>query len=369
MKALKLNPLSLDTTPDADLEAAWRRLSKEACDPNPFFGPDFLRPFLRAMQDGKVTVHAITDVDGRWLVAAPFKKRRAGLLVPSYASYANEYAPLGLPLLSPQAPPEAITLFLNSLDRESPTTLFPYARLDAATAAALRSVDGWSSLETAPARRAAHDGGERGREQFAEAFRGKRKKELSRLKRRLEDEGPLVLESHYGDDVPEQFERFLDLEKSGWKGKNTSALASHEDTVAFSRQAIAAMAVHKGVRIDSMSVAGKPIAMMVVLTEGNRAFAWKIAYDETYAKFSPGAHLSLYALETNLANEALDGGDSLAVPGHPMIEPLWRGRMDYATLIYAKGAAPNLRQKLTACDIQLEKKLREIARKLLRRGA
>ena len=88
------------------------------------------------------------------------------------------------------------------------------------------------------------------------------------------------------------------LEAAGWKGKGGSALSSSPATAEFAREAVAHAASNAGaVRIDSIDVDGEPIAMLVSFIAGETAFTWKIAYDEAYARFSPGAQLMLEAAE------------------------------------------------------------------------
>jgi CelD/BcsL family acetyltransferase involved in cellulose biosynthesis len=55
-------------------------------------------------------------------------------------------------------------------------------------------------------------------------------------------------------------------------------------------------------------------------------FGWKTAYDESYAKYSPGALLMLDLSEAMLADTRITAMDSCAVSNHPMIDHLWRER-------------------------------------------
>nr|WP_254170577.1 GNAT family N-acetyltransferase [Roseibium polysiphoniae] len=216
--------------------------------------------------------------------------------------------------------------------------------------------------------RASHAAGPEGEAQFAKAFSGKRRKELPRLIRRLSQEGEVRFESHSGDDVPRYFESFLQLEASGWKGTRGTALLSHQNTARFAREMIAKLSASGCVRIDTISVSGKPIAMLIIMLDAGRAFSWKIAFDESYARFSPGAQITLFALERNLQDPAITCGDSLAVPGHPMIEPLWRGRLSYGTLLCARSVPGRALQMAAKYDMALEGDIRRVARKLLRRA-
>src|SRR6201999_4436537 len=58
-----------------------------------------------------------------------------------------------------------------------------------------------------------------------------------------------------------------------------------------------------------------------------RAFYFKLGVDETFAKLSPGVQLTLELTRHMCADETIKMGDSTAIPGHPMIDPIWRGRL------------------------------------------
>ena len=80
---------------------------------------------------------------------------------------------------------------------------------------------------------------------------------------------------------------FLRLEAAGWKGAQGSALAHHPEarsyvvtTVheAFARGRLMALTLRAG---------GRPIAVKLNLRSGDEWFAYKIAYDPEFARFSP----------------------------------------------------------------------------------
>ena len=55
----------------------------------------------------------------------------------------------------------------------------------------------------------------------------------------------------------------------------------------------------------------------------------------TYAKYSPGVLLVLYATERLFAESGITFVDSCAIPGHPMIENIWRDRIKVADVMIA----------------------------------
>jgi GNAT acetyltransferase-like protein len=64
-----------------------------------------------------------------------------------------------------------------------------------------------------------------------------------------------------------------------------------------------------------------------VLRHRDRAFFFKLGVDERFAKFSPGVQLTLELTRHLCADPAIRFADSTAAPDHPMINPIWRGRL------------------------------------------
>ena len=363
LEVLFLDPLNADPP----LLQAWRQLGASALNPNPFFGPDFLQPYLANMDAPPVRIVAVRErKQGRWLAAAPLARRRLGLAVRVNTTFATEYAPLGTPLIHPQAGRDAIGALLVAA-ASGGTLAIPYLPLHAQSTARLMAAASGRMTLLARSERASHGADANGQAQLAEADSGKRRKEMRRLLRRLGDHGKTRFTSLEGTDVLQGFEAFLQLETGGWKGRSGTALLSVPETAAFSRQVVANLAQKNRVRIDQLWAGSTLVAALVLFCDGGKVFAWKIAFDEAYARYSPGAQLALQALRTNLASPGFRGADSLAIPGHSMIEPLWRGRLEIATLLVTFGRVASLNQALCRADHRLEQTLRRSARALKRR--
>jgi hypothetical protein len=120
---------------------------------------------------------------------------------------------------------------------------------------------------------------------------------------------------------------FLDLEARGWKGKAGTAVAHHRDIRQFVETAIANLAAEGKVRIDRMLLDGLPVAATITLRSGDEAWFWKIAYDERFARFSPGVMLTIALTEQLLEDPGIARTDSCAAAGHPMIDHIWRERL------------------------------------------
>jgi hypothetical protein len=66
------------------------------------------------------------------------------------------------------------------------------------------------------------------------------------------------------------------------------------------------------------------------LRSGDTAWFWKIAYDEAFAPYSPGVVLTLAVTEDLIEDETLHRTDSCATANHPMINHIWRERLELA---------------------------------------
>ena len=195
---------------------------------------------------------------------------------------------------------------------------------------------------------------------------GKRRKEWGRLERRLAERGRLETRVAADD---EAIERFLALEAKGWKGARATALAANSRRGAFAREMLTNFSRAGQLRIHELTLDGAAIGAGVELRAARRSFFWKIAYDETYAAYSPGVLLTR-ALTAKLAEEgAVDLVDSCAQPGHPMIERLWADRLDFVDLAVARVDGPYFAASLAAerARLNLRERVKSVALSLLGR--
>lgn len=360
--------LSLDPLGDQLEVSAWQRLCAVSVDPNPFFAPAFLNPFLKNLPRQDVRLVVVRRVSsGDWLLAAPVGRRRLGLTLPVNSTWATEYSPLGTPLLHPGAGSEVLQLFLRAAVGSAKMLAFPYLPLESETAKRLHGLPLAQISIAAETERAGHGPGPEGQAQLELAFSGKRRKEMRRLLRRLGDHGDVRFETLRGESVPAGFEDFLALERKGWKGRSGTALLSQPQTADFARMAIENGSRNQGVRIDQLWTGDMLVASLVLFEEGGNVYSWKIAFDEDYARYSPGAQIALQSFRENLAIPGFKGADSLAVPGHSMIEPLWRGRIRTGTFLISEGTLSGVRQALCSADLSVEQALRQVGRSVKKR--
>jgi hypothetical protein len=161
-----------------------------------------------------------------------------------------------------------------------------------------------------------------------DALGPKKLKELRRQRHRLAEHGAVRFDvARTLDDVAAAVENFLKLEASGWKAKRGTALVQDEGDASFIRRATSALAERGSCEIVTLNAGDTPVAAAVVLRHQDRAFYFKLGVDERFAKFSPGVQLTLDLTRHLCADPAIAMADSTASADHPMINPIWRGRL------------------------------------------
>jgi len=162
---------------------------------------------------------------------------------------------------------------------------------------------------------------------ITEALSHKGAKELRRLERRLAEAGPLEYAAlEHAGQAEQWIADFLELEARGWKGRGASALASTAAGRLFFTRAARAAARHGRLMMLGLRLAGRWIALKCNFVSGEGAFAFKIAYDEDYAKFSPGVLLELENIRRFHSRPELRWMDSCAESDHFMANRLWLDR-------------------------------------------
>jgi hypothetical protein len=160
------------------------------------------------------------------------------------------------------------------------------------------------------------------------AISGNKRKKLRRQRRRLEDIAPVTVATATGAaDIESALKDFVVLEASGWKGLAGTAIASDPAINDFAQKAVAGLAAEGHVRIDRLFLNGTTIAATMTLESGDTAWCWKIAYNEGFARSSPGVQLVCDLTENLLAQPVPLRVDSCAAAGHPMIDHVWRERL------------------------------------------
>lgn len=177
---------------------------------------------------------------------------------------------------------------------------------------------------------------------FETNFDRKRRKEYRRLRTRLGEEGRLEsIAFDAGELVDPWIEALLALEAKGWKGKQGTAVACDPAMKSALTAALRALALEGALRFWTLSLDGRAIASMFALVAGGKAWLGKIAYDEDFAKFSPGVLLILDATKALFEEASITLVDSCAMPNHPMIDNIWRARIAMCDVLIGPPGIPS----------------------------
>jgi CelD/BcsL family acetyltransferase involved in cellulose biosynthesis len=334
----RLNFASVPSAEAGRIVPEWGALAERCVGDNCFFHTDFALPAMRYL-GADVAIATVSDPAGNMVALAPFIRTRLGRIAPAARLWAHDFAPLGLPLIDRDAVEAAAGTLLDGLAPPlSGVSLIaadlplegPVAR--ALVSAALRKERPVDVLDGHV--RAAIDRSIPGADDPRALLPVRRRKEFARQMRRLAEVGEVTINAAVEPgEVRDRFEAFILLEAAGWKGKRGSALISTAATRDFARAAVASRADAGAARIDSIDLGGEPIAMVVSFAAGGTAWTWKIAYDETYARFSPGVQLMLETTKAIFSDPTLERIDSCASANHPMVDHLWPGRLAIGSLV------------------------------------
>jgi hypothetical protein len=273
---------------------------------------------------------------------ARVQRRRYGIDLPILLGLIHPYAPLGVPLVEREAAEPVIAAWLAKLaaDESAPAwLLLPSLPSNGPFAAALEAIVRRARMPTADFNRHQRallaPTGER--PLYVENALGQRQhKELRRHWRRLSETGAVLFTAATEPAaVAAALDDFLALEAAGWKGRAGTAAADHEELRRFTRAAVIGLAAEGKVLLNRILVDGTAIAAAIVLRSGHQAWFWKIAYDESFARFSPGVMLSVALTDELLDEPTIERTDSCATADHPMIDHLWRERLAMSNRLVA----------------------------------
>lgn len=320
----------------AALVEEWRALARDGAEANAFYEPSFLMPALDAFAHAGVALAVIRDARGQLIGLAPVAplKGYSRLPVRYMATWMHQHCFFAAPLVRRGAEQAFFTALFRLMDARG--AFFRLRHLDAegplykAAIEAARA-DGRLVAPSARYARAKLKGSYRTEAQLENALSGKKRKELRRLRARLLEEGEIAFEKLADPALLSQWaEEFLALEASGWKGGAGTALASDEASSRFFRASVAAAFATDELHFARLTVGGRTIAMAVSFygrqMGADALFEFKIAFDEAYARYSPGVMLEIEIMRDLERRPNLLFIDSCAQAGHPMIERLWRDR-------------------------------------------
>ncbi len=312
------------------------------------------------------------EIRSRLRFVMPYTIERPGLPLsaPVIRAWATPFGPQGTPLIDHDNPVGVLEDLFDILARDHikmPEVLvLPEMRADGAAAKLIRSVAVGRQLPIVSIEQKERpflESNLDGETYIKQAIGAHHRRDYSRLWRRLAEKGELAHRiARTPDEVRYAFEHFLILEASGWKGRRGTAMAVDRFRSAFAREAVNNLAERDCVRIHTLELAGRVVAILIVFTVSGEAWTWKTAYDETLHAYSPGMLLMIEVVKNHLEDTNITRTDSCAVPDHPVMSRLFKERETIETLVIGlhPGADKNVRQ--AASQIHLYQRTRNLTR-------
>lgn len=281
--------LGAGSSPDVEVSgdvgavaAEWDELSLRTAAP-PFARPGWIEAWWRAFGSDELQVLTLRS-RGRLRAVLPLR-RRDGVI----SALANEHTP---------------SFEIVAADQAAATTLMEHALRRAGRRLELRELDAAGATASAIAAAAKRCGrplrarelrrapsvrlGD-GAEDYPATLSGKRRRDLKRRWRRLEDAGRLeVAWEEGGERLDELLVEGLSLEGSGWKEEAGSAIASSETTSDF-YTAVARWAAARGLlRLGFLRLDGRALAFQFTLWDDRRCYLLKTGFDPAHRREAPG---------------------------------------------------------------------------------
>ena len=317
-----------------EIRLAWDALAVCAAEPNPFNESWYLLAALRAL-DSAGTVNVLRfEAGGELAGILPLRResRYYGWPIPHLAAWVHANCFQGAPLVARGLEREFWRGLLGWADANAGRALFLHLAqmpLEGPVYQALQVVlaeQGRLAAVVQHEQRAMLASGQSAEAYYEQSLSGKKRKELRRQHARLSELGIVEITRQCDDaGLARWLEEFLALEHSGWKGTKGSALASHQTTLQLFREALTGAARHGRLERLTLTLDDQPIAMLVNFITAPGAYSYKTAFDERYARYSPGVLVQRENLAL-LGRADIAWCDSCAAADHPMIDHIWRER-------------------------------------------
>jgi hypothetical protein len=301
-----------------------------------FFEPEYVLPAAEFIGGRRVALLVVKGSDG-WLACLPIHRPRTWHRVPArgLATWQHKYCFCGTPLVRSDRVESAVGEMTRELMRQRTAAFVGFDSLsnEGPVREALRASieeEGGEELRVGVHQRAALR--RRPAAQGYPTLKAKHRHELARKRRRLEELLGGGLETLDRAREFEAVDWFLDLEASGWKGRGGTALASVELDAQFFRTVCRSFRELGRLHLLSLEANGRRVAMACNLRAGEGIFCLKIAFDERWRRYSPGAQL----MRDHLTWFEREGGaswmDSCVEPGSDLVNRLWPDRRGIVTL-------------------------------------
>jgi|TARA_R110002073_G_scaffold160098_1_gene315531 CelD/BcsL family acetyltransferase involved in cellulose biosynthesis len=376
-------PSGTDVTTTSVLDAAgllalgpeWEELVEHALEENAYYSRRYSKALLSHIE--KRPLKAITVWKGETLIALlPFVSDRLhwGGLTSLNKAWTTDYTTTSIPLIDGRWMDEAVCALLDAMGATctgGDAWLLPNMSLEGPVNRALKTEMSKRDLPSQtfdPFERAVLTKRGSFEDHMKEHVSKKRRKDLRRNRKRLDDLGEVTWTAHdSGPELDEAIDAFLKIEASGWKGERGTALDCTDATRAFAKEAFGDRGGKGITRADVLRLDGNPVAINLTLVTGNTGFTVKCAYDAAYRGQSVGLLLEEEMIRSVLEDDWIGRLDSSAVSGH-LITSFWNDTIKIGDiLIDTRVGAASARFGALSLLEKLRRSLRTTAKGLFNR--
>jgi CelD/BcsL family acetyltransferase involved in cellulose biosynthesis len=323
----------------ADIVPAWDDLAAGALEPNPFYESWMLRPAIEHLAAGQDIQVVTVWADGKLGALLPMQRqgRYRGLPVGTLRSWRHRHCLLGTPLVRADGAASHVAALVEWFRKAASVVELDYLPADGPV---------YHLLSARPL--AAMPGGGHERARFrrardadtyvATAVSRQDRQEVRRRERRLAERGAVAhVKLRAGDSIEGWLDELLHLEAGGWKGKQGSALACSESNRRFAIEIFTAAHRRGRLHMVGLDLGGKPLARCSSILAGSGGYAFKTAYDEVFARFSPGVIAEVDRIRALHDSPEVQWMDSFTDAGNVVLNRLWNERVKIQGLVFASG--------------------------------
>jgi CelD/BcsL family acetyltransferase involved in cellulose biosynthesis len=275
--------LIVETIDDPNLIAAEWDVLADRTEAPPWLRPGWILPWSRWFSKGRLEVLCVRGPSG---ISGVLPMVRSGSTA---SSAANSETPFSGLLADDAATSAAVadSLFEHSFRR---VTLWPLEAGSRSLEVCERAADshGYRSV-TRVTGRSPYVPLDEGWDTYRESVSSKVLSEVRRRRRKLEAEGHLSLDVEDGmGDIGALLAEGLQVEASGWKGAQGTAIATRPEALGFYKDVTDWASSRGSLLMAFLRLDGRPIAFDLCLEEGGVHFLLKTSFDPEFRAFGPG---------------------------------------------------------------------------------
>jgi len=343
----------------SELEAIapkWEELAGRSVSWNPYLDPSILIPAVEHLNDCGARVLVLEEGSNKnapsLLGLIPLVEKRVyGLPIKSLAFWNHDQCFNCTPLLHRDCPSEVLATMFKFLASEKYGLLKIETMLSNATVnEAVKSATagfGKSLFVTDTFERAAFEPSENYDQYLLDNVSKNTRKKIRRYIRGLEAIGEVAFEqSNQQSDFESLAHQFLALEESSWKGRNGTALASQQSSRQYYLDSVARLTAAGKARFVSLKLNGEVIAMLSDFESNHEVNAFKTAFDENYAKYSPGILIESHNVQL-MHDDEVQFADSCTVASNKTMNRIWGQSVEFQNIVVGlRFGIPTLATKL-----------------------